>query len=391
MSRLPARLDIAEVQQALREVWAVLDPLLTRNLELKGRRVTGAGHSVEPQDYVNRYELERDYSFDKFREMMKKEGLEWNKTKIIKPDTKDKSPSVRGIKVTNINNPVELNVLSGKVGDLVVCQQEDPAAIQDSYVIYGYDDSGPVVDAPYVMDAPGSGGWERWIALVGNYSILPLLIKAIVQINGSLGINVVPSASLSIKGGTLAGMIHLGQLAGASNTWSGICCNAGSGPVSTSNYAIIGSALHTTVGRPSGGNLYFAENNAAQMMIEAGGAVGINTITPDAKLAINGGLHVGGDSDPGDNNAEVDGNIVVGGTVDTIDVAAHTHSAAAGHGVNIPQASVTNLVSDLGGKAGKASITGATIPLRKINDITGSDGSITVNADGIVTGYTAPT
>jgi hypothetical protein len=37
------------------------------------------------------------------------------------------------------------------------------------------------------------------------------------------------------------------------------------------------------------------------------GNVGIGTITPSAKLAINGGLHVGGDSDPGDNNLTVDG------------------------------------------------------------------------------------
>ncbi len=37
------------------------------------------------------------------------------------------------------------------------------------------------------------------------------------------------------------------------------------------------------------------------------GNVGIGTTTPAAKLAINGGLHVGGDSDPGDNNLLVDG------------------------------------------------------------------------------------
>ncbi len=37
--------------------------------------------------------------------------------------------------------------------------------------------------------------------------------------------------------------------------------------------------------------------------------VGIGTTTPSAKLAINGGLHVGGDSNPGDNNLLVDGNV----------------------------------------------------------------------------------
>ena len=37
------------------------------------------------------------------------------------------------------------------------------------------------------------------------------------------------------------------------------------------------------------------------------GNVGINTTTPVSKLSINGGLHVGGDSDAGDNNLLVDG------------------------------------------------------------------------------------
>ena len=44
------------------------------------------------------------------------------------------------------------------------------------------------------------------------------------------------------------------------------------------------------------------------------GNVGIGTATPAAKLAINGGLHVGGDSDPGDNNLLVDGTISQGGS-----------------------------------------------------------------------------
>lgn len=41
--------------------------------------------------------------------------------------------------------------------------------------------------------------------------------------------------------------------------------------------------------------------------------VGIGTTNPKAKLAINGGLHVGGDDDPGDDNLHVDGTLTVGG------------------------------------------------------------------------------
>jgi hypothetical protein len=47
------------------------------------------------------------------------------------------------------------------------------------------------------------------------------------------------------------------------------------------------------------------------MRVTSKGNVGIGTDNPDAKLAINGGLHVGGDSDPGDNNLWVDGELKV--------------------------------------------------------------------------------
>jgi hypothetical protein len=44
---------------------------------------------------------------------------------------------------------------------------------------------------------------------------------------------------------------------------------------------------------------------ATDLIVE--GSVGIGTIAPLSKLSINGGVHVGGDSDPGDNNLLVDG------------------------------------------------------------------------------------
>ncbi len=48
------------------------------------------------------------------------------------------------------------------------------------------------------------------------------------------------------------------------------------------------------------------------MVIDKDGNVGINTTTPASKLSINGGLHVGGDSDAGDNNLLVDGTVGCG-------------------------------------------------------------------------------
>ena len=50
---------------------------------------------------------------------------------------------------------------------------------------------------------------------------------------------------------------------------------------------------------------------ADSQICDVSGNVGIGTIAPAAKLAINGGLHVGGDTDPGDNNLQVDGIITI--------------------------------------------------------------------------------
>jgi len=48
-------------------------------------------------------------------------------------------------------------------------------------------------------------------------------------------------------------------------------------------------------------------------IISKEGNVGIGTPSPVAKLSINGGLHVGGDSDPGNDNLLVDGDIAISG------------------------------------------------------------------------------
>ncbi len=52
-----------------------------------------------------------------------------------------------------------------------------------------------------------------------------------------------------------------------------------------------------------------------RVTITNSGNLGVNTTGPLARVAINGGLHVGGDSDPGDNNALIDGTLEVTGAV----------------------------------------------------------------------------
>ncbi|KKN77572.1 hypothetical protein LCGC14_0358470 [marine sediment metagenome] len=58
------------------------------------------------------------------------------------------------------------------------------------------------------------------------------------------------------------------------------------------------------------------------------GNVGINTTTPASKLSINGGLHVGGDSDAGDNNLLVDGTITTANLTATGTVTVKTGGTA---------------------------------------------------------------
>lgn len=54
-------------------------------------------------------------------------------------------------------------------------------------------------------------------------------------------------------------------------------------------------------------------NQLPLLLNPEGSVVGIGTTSPEAELSINGGLHVGGDSDPGDNNALIDGRLQIKG------------------------------------------------------------------------------
>lgn len=49
-----------DVQKAIRELQGALQPFLSRNVDLAGRRITNAGDSIQSGDYVTRYELDGD-------------------------------------------------------------------------------------------------------------------------------------------------------------------------------------------------------------------------------------------------------------------------------------------------------------------------------------------
>jgi hypothetical protein len=69
--------------------------------------------------------------------------------------------------------------------------------------------------------------------------------------------------------------------------------------------ALAGISFHTQAGAVTAGTVADGE----QMRLTPAGRLGLGTRTPAAKLAVNGGVHVGGDADPGDKNLQVDGGI----------------------------------------------------------------------------------
>lgn len=73
------------------------------------------------------------------------------------------------------------------------------------------------------------------------------------------------------------GNIVMGD-AGCVSGFAGI--GFGSSLADCHNYSLLGSGTDTIINRPTGGGIYFRENNVQQMAIATGGAVTINTFAP---------------------------------------------------------------------------------------------------------------
>ncbi len=56
---IPSSLTLTKVQDSIRDLQQQLDALTTRNVDMNGRRTINAGPSVQPFDYVTRFELEQ--------------------------------------------------------------------------------------------------------------------------------------------------------------------------------------------------------------------------------------------------------------------------------------------------------------------------------------------
>lgn len=104
---------------------------------------------------------------------------------------------------------------------------------------------------------------------------------------------------------------------------------------------------------------------------------GFGTNAPAAQVAINGGLHVGGDTDPGDNNCIIDGTLSVGSAKFTVDASGNltkvndvTYSFPASQG-----SASTYLKNDGSGNLTWASVSaGGDIARKVVINITGVSG-----------------
>ncbi len=76
--------------------------------------------------------------------------------------------------------------------------------------------------------------------------------------------------------------------------YSGITFSQGNvgAPVTQSNYSLLGEGIHTFINRPTGGSIFFRENNTDQVVIKNGGNVGIGTAGPTAKLEVVGKIRI---------------------------------------------------------------------------------------------------
>jgi hypothetical protein len=90
------------------------------------------------------------------------------------------------------------------------------------------------------------------------------------------------------------------------------------GGLSTANYGVLGMDVAMAgliFAVKSNSPVIFGTSALERVRILGSGQVGIGTTTPSAKLAINGGLAVGEDADPGDNNLKVVGDTEIDGAI----------------------------------------------------------------------------
>ena len=107
------------------------------------------------------------------------------------------------------------------------------------------------------------------------------------------------SKQLNLKTQTASGYLSLSSANNSESVRIGADGNVGIGTVGAAAKLAVNGGVHV------GGDASVADNN-----LRVDGMIEINTATGEAALNVNGGAHIGGDSNPGDNNLAVDGVIL---------------------------------------------------------------------------------
>ncbi|MHB8071515.1 MAG: autotransporter outer membrane beta-barrel domain-containing protein, partial [Candidatus Cryosericum sp.] len=161
-------------------------------------------------------------------------------------------------------------------------------------VASGYDGVNYLETAAIMFGTEGTIGETRVptnISFWTGSNAAPSVVSERMRINsaGNIGIGVAPTNTrVQISG--VAGDSVLGIVASTTTGQSwGMVISAGT---NSSDAAL---------------RIYNAASNVSYMYIRGDGTVGFGTTSPAAKVAINGGLNVGADTDPGDNNAYIAG------------------------------------------------------------------------------------
>lgn len=147
---------------------------------------------------------------------------------------------------------------------------------------------------------------------VPKFTSATSLGNSIIQMGVSgllVGIGAAPSYILDVKQTGSVPAINVTEVSGANRRAT---LGFGLNGAATAGW-LMGESLSANATR----DFYVLDATAGvtRLYIDTSGNVGLGTNTGAAKLSINGGLHVGGDTDPGDNNLLVDGTGVVTGTL----------------------------------------------------------------------------
>jgi len=115
--------------------------------------------------------------------------------------------------------------------------------------------------------------------------------RVVLEESGNLGIGTAePRAALDVRGAVFAGVDDVNYLEtghGGSNGYINV----------------VGT-----------GSLQLRHGGTNHVTLTSQGKLGIGTDSPGAVLSVNGGVHIGGTSDPGDNNLQIDGTVSFGTT-----------------------------------------------------------------------------